>query len=307
MTEPPVRTPRPTSGAPAPAHESAFPALPLSHLDTLWIQVAGTLCNLRCAHCFVSSGPGEDRHPLMTRAQVGARVAEALPLGVREFYFTGGEPFVHPEMIEILEDTIEHAPCTVLTNGVLFTRERLRALARISEHARYSLEVRVSLDGDRAETHDAVRGPGTFERALGGLRDLEAHGLLPIVAVTRSLDEDPLLVTERYHAMLRAAGLTRPRLKTLPLFQLGRETRRSGAYRGDESLRGLDAAALDAERLQCGHGRAVTARGVFVCPLLVDEPGGRMGDRLDQALVPAVLSHGACFTCHVTGMTCGNG
>src|SRR5215470_8163261 len=94
-----------------------FPAQPLLHLDALWIQIAGTLCNLECTHCFVSSGPGNRRHDLMTRADVADRVAEALPPGVREFYFTGGEPFLHPELLEILADTLESGPCTVLTNG----------------------------------------------------------------------------------------------------------------------------------------------------------------------------------------------
>src|SRR6476660_3167459 len=57
------------------------PAQPLHHLDALWIQVAGTLCNLACTHCFVSSGPGDDHHALMSRDQVRGRVAEGVALG----------------------------------------------------------------------------------------------------------------------------------------------------------------------------------------------------------------------------------
>ncbi len=51
----------------------------------------------------------------------------------------------------------------------------------------------------------------------------------------------------------------------------------------------------------------MSSRGVHVCPLLVDEPGGRMGSQLSETLGPFELSHGACYTCYVTGMTCGNG
>ena len=50
----------------------------------------------------------------------------------------------------------------------------------------------------------------------------------------------------------------------------------------------------------------MTSRGVFVCPLLVDEPTGRMGDRLDQTLGGFALRHAACTTCWITGMTCAN-
>lgn len=279
----------------------------LHHLDALWIQVAGTLCNLACSHCFVSCGPGDSRHELLSRETVRGRVAEAVPLGVKEFYFTGGEPFLHPELIEILADTLAHGPCTVLTNGTLFTAGRVEALVDLGERTRYSLEIRVSLDGYRAEDHDRFRGPGSFARALEGLRRLEARGLLPIVTVTRNGVEDPLVFRERYVEMLRGAGLSRPRLKILPLFLLGRETERTRGYSASESLLDLDPAGFDPLRLQCGSSRAVTSRGVFVCPLLVDEPGGRLGPRLDDALGPFSLRHGACFTCYVTGMTCGNG
>jgi MoaA/NifB/PqqE/SkfB family radical SAM enzyme len=282
-----------------------YPLEPFEHLDALWIQVGGTLCNLRCSHCFVSSGPGDDRHPLMTRGEVRGRVAEAVRLGVKEFYFTGGEPFLHPELLEILEDTLASGPCTVLTNGTLFTTARLDALRTLSDGARYSLEIRVSLDGPSAAEHDRFRGPGGFALTMAGLTRLAEYGLLPIVTVTA--EEDTWELRERYIALLRAAGLPRPRLKVMPLFRLGRETGRTRGYQEAESLLDLPAESFDPARLQCRSCRAVTSRGVFVCPLLVDEPEARMSDRLDQALGPFELRFGACYTCYATAMTCGNG
>src|SRR5436309_6383237 len=289
-----------------PTRATSFPVQPLLHLDALWIQVAGTLCNLRCTHCFVSSGPGEDHHALMPREEVRRRVAEGLALGVKEFYFTGGEPFVHPALLEILADTVPHGPVTVLTNGTLFTVRRIEALRRLADRSRFSLEIRVSLDGPSAAEHDALRGPGSFERALAGLARLCSADLLPIVTVTRHGGEDPLALTGRYLGMLRAAGIPRPRLKLLPLFRLGRAAARGPGDRAAETLAGLPAEAFDPGRLQCGSCRAVTSRGVRVCPLLVDEPEGRMGDRLDQTLGGFALRHAACATCWITGMTCAN-
>ena len=283
------------------------PLQPLFHLDALWIQVAGTLCNLTCTHCFVSSGPGDDHHALMARDEVRNHVADGLALGAKEFYFTGGEPFVHPAMLEIIEETLEHGPVTVLTNGTLFTRERVTTLARLAAASRYALELRVSLDGPSAAEHDRLRGPGSFERALAGLRALTAAGLLPIVTATQGAGDQAMALIERYLVMLHDAGIARPRLKLLPMFQLGREVARSRGYEPAETLIGLPPAAFDPHRLQCSGCRAVTSRGVFVCPLLVDEPGGRMAGSLDRALGPFTLRFGACYTCHVTGMTCGNG
>ena len=105
MPQPRLPGATPTSGAAGLADAAEVPHQPLFHLDALWIQVAGTLCNLRCTHCFVSSGPGDDHHALMPRDEVRRHVADGVALGVKEFYFTGGEPFVHPALLEILADT----------------------------------------------------------------------------------------------------------------------------------------------------------------------------------------------------------
>jgi len=244
---------------------------------------------------------------MMSRAEVASRVAEALAMGVREIYLTGGEPFLHADIDDIVADTLAHAPVTVLTNGTLFTTRRIERLASLARAARYSLELRVSLDGPDARTHDAFRGAGSFDRALAGLRALAAAGLLPIVTATETPGGDPLALRGRYLAMLRAAGIDPPRLKLLPMFALGREAARAGGAHGHGSLELLAEGAFDPLRLQCGGCRAVTSQGVFVCPLLVDEPGGRMGATLEEAARPYALRHAACATCWATGMTCANG
>ena len=195
----------------------------------------------------------------------------------------------------------------MLTNGTLFTGPRVAALAGLTRRSHLSLELRVSLDGPDAATHDAFRGAGSFRRSLDGLRALSEAGLLPIVTVTQSPADDPLEQRRRYVELLRAGGVAEPRLKLLPLFRIGREAERSGAYAADETLALLPAEAFDPHRLQCGGCRAVTADGVYVCPLLVDEPGGRMGGTLAESARPFALAHAACSTCWRTGMSCANG
>lgn len=284
-----------------------FPDQPLLHLDTLWVQVGGSLCNLACTHCFVSCGPDVHRHEQMSRATVWTHVADAVALGVKEVYFTGGEPFLHPELLDILADTLAVAPATVLTNGTLLPARTVDALVELGGQARHSLELRVSLDGPTPAEHERFRGAGNFERVLTGIVRLSAAGLLPIVTVTHAPDVDRLALRERYLELLRARGVSRPRLKLLPLFKHGRAAALTGGYVPVETLAGLAPEAFDPTRLQCAHGRAVTGDGAYVCPLLVDEPAARMGARLAAASGPFTLRHGACYTCHVTGMTCGNG
>jgi len=95
------------------------PAVPLTALDQLWFQVSGTVCNLRCAHCFISCSPDNQDFWFMGRERVREHLEASVALGVKEYYFTGGEPFMNREILGILEDALALGPTTVLTNGTL--------------------------------------------------------------------------------------------------------------------------------------------------------------------------------------------
>ena len=289
------------------AAPDVYPESPLVALDTLWLQVAGTICNLQCTHCFISCSPANHTHAMMTLADVRGHLADAAALGVREYYFTGGEPFLNRDLPEMIGAALAQGPVSVLTNGVLITRataDRLRALA---DGSPFTLEVRVSIDGWDAETNDAIRGAGTFERILAGIRALADTGLLPIVTVTEACDAAATADGRaRLLVFLRGAGLDRPRLKVLPLLRIGGEARRGRGYAAWETLRGATLTGEEAEALQCSSSRTATARGVWVCPILLDAPEGRMGATLRETLRPFPLRHAACFTCHERGLSCRN-
>ncbi len=281
------------------------PRVALRSLDTLWFQVAGTLCNLACRHCFVSCSPTNHTHEHLPLETVQRHLAEARALGVKEYYFTGGEPFLNPDMEAILEATLEQGPATVLTNGLLLDERRCTRLAALAASSPYSLDVRVSLDGYDAATNDPIRGEGTFERALRGIDNLITAGLNPVVTVTE-VNEDNATVAgrERFLALLRDRGLSKPRLKILPVFQIGAEAERGGAYKSWQLLSDGDVPEDGFDHLQCSTCRMVTDQGVWVCPILVNEPEGRMGDSLADTLDPFPLGHPACWTCHVYGVSC---
>jgi sulfatase maturation enzyme AslB (radical SAM superfamily) len=294
----------PGSSSEVPGSETA-PRVALRSLDTLWFQVGGTLCNLACTHCFVSCSPTNHTHEFMSLAEVERYLAEAVSLGVREYYFTGGEPFLNPEMEAILAATLRVGPAHVLTNGLLLDPARCARLKALEEASDYSLDLRVSLDGYDAATNDPIRGAGTFDRILDGVRNLAAAGLNPVITVTEVCAEAATDVgKERFFDLLRGLGLDRPRLKVLPVFQIGAEAERGGAYESWQRLRDGEAPDGEWDHLQCSSCRMVTDQGVWVCPILVNEPSARMGEALADTLGSFPLSHSACWTCHVYGVSC---
>lgn len=283
------------------------PFLPLRSLDNLWFQVGGTLCNLRCHHCFISCSPENDKFHFLLLADVKERLEESKRHGVKEYYFTGGEPFANREMLPILEETLKYGPATVLTNGTLITPEIARRLATIFDATIYSLEIRVSIDGFNSETNDPIRGEGTFARAMRGVKNLVDAGLLPIITAMRSweMQEDEIYLAG-FRKTLKDIGYTRPRLKLLPSLKLGAEALRTCGYADTEIVTEEMMIGYDTDQLLCSNSRIVTDKGVYVCPILIDSPDAKLGDTLEQGMNGYSLRHRACYTCWQFGAICSN-
>ncbi|MEJ2008809.1 MAG: radical SAM protein [Acidobacteriota bacterium] len=248
-----------------------FPEVALTHLDNLWFQVSGTLCNIACTHCFNNSGPNNRTFGFLSVEKVHEEIESAARWGVKEIFFTGGEPFLHPDLGDMLSFSLRHAPTTVLTNGMLINdriadRQALAAVARLSQ-----------------------------------------RGLLPLVTIVRTWGDDEELSTlAAFSSTLRAAGYARPRIKVLPALPLGRELERTAATPTDALLTEEMLESFDHDLLMCSNSRLVTDRGVWVCPLLVEKPDARLGSTLAGSSPSYPLRHNACVTCYHYGTICGN-
>ena len=151
-------------------------------------------CNLRCDYCCVRASPTVPRRELgLARIQRIAR--EAVELGVKEIFVTGGEPFLLENIGEILLSCATAAPTTVLTNGMLFTGRRVETLRALP---RDRIVLQISLDSATPGLHDLHRGPGTWSRTRAGIRLARAEGFRVRLAATVSADAD----AEEFHEFL---------------------------------------------------------------------------------------------------------
>jgi pyruvate-formate lyase-activating enzyme len=143
-------------------------------------------CNLRCDYCCVRSSPAAPRRELgLARVQRVAR--EAVELGVKEIFVTGGEPFLLEDIGEILAVCAAAAPTTVLTNGMLFTGRRVETLKALP---RDRIVLQISLDSATPELHDLHRGPGTWAHTRNGIERARAQGFRVRLAATVSTDAE---------------------------------------------------------------------------------------------------------------------
>ncbi|QWQ45121.1 radical SAM protein [Streptomyces sp. YPW6] len=149
----------------------------------LWIYT-NFHCNLACDYCAVASSPKALARTLPTDA-FRALVDEAAQDGFTELYLTGGEPFLHPDIVSLLDYASAVLPTVVMTNAMLLRGRRADGLADLADRR---LTVQTSLDGATAHTHDLHRGSGSWQRTIDGIRHLIDLGLPPRVALTETPD-----------------------------------------------------------------------------------------------------------------------
>ena len=131
-------------------------------------------CNLRCKHCL--------RDTTQRGHDLSVPLLERVLRQARDYYrvqfvgLTGGEPLLHPELCRILEVIAERDYIfTIVTNGLLVP-QYLELFKRPEIKPRIE-HISVSLDGPDAETHDAIRGPGTYKKAMRAFLMLKAAGI----------------------------------------------------------------------------------------------------------------------------------
>ncbi len=182
----------------------------MTTLETLWFNT-GTLCNIECANCYIDSSPTNDRLIYLTQADVRPWLDEVMGLKTREIGFTGGEPFLNPEMIYLTQMALERGFETlVLTNAMRpMMRPRVQqGLLDLKSRFGDKLVMRVSLDHYTAQLHETERGPNSFAPAMEGLRWLSAHGFKLAIAGRTCWGEDEASARKGYGRLFAAEKIT---------------------------------------------------------------------------------------------------
>jgi sulfatase maturation enzyme AslB (radical SAM superfamily) len=168
------------------ATREARASVALRRLETLWINT-GTLCNITCRNCYIESNPSNDRLVYITAAEAAAYLDEIEQdgLGTREIGFTGGEPFMNPQLLDMLGDALERGFEVLLLTNAMQPMQRphiKRGLVDLKARFGRRLTIRVSLDHYGKALHEAERGLRTWTRTVAGMDWLAENGFRLAIA-----------------------------------------------------------------------------------------------------------------------------
>jgi predicted phosphodiesterase/pyruvate-formate lyase-activating enzyme len=265
------------------------PFVELAGLETLWVNT-GTRCNLSCAGCFMESSPTNDSLAYFSRKDLAAFLGGA-PAGLREVGFTGGEPFMNPEITAMLEMVLTRGlHALLLSNGMRPTQLQMSALAWLAEAHPGALEVRVSLDHFARAPHEALRGGNSFGPALAGLRALAEAGVVLSVAARTPWGESEAAMRSGFAKLFAAQDVAIDAQDTGRLVLL---PEMDGAARVPPVTEAALAVMKEGTRLMCASSRMLVRRknaaAVEVTPCILLP--SRTLSRLDA---PVLLDHAYC-------------
>lgn len=285
----------------------------LHALETLWFNT-GTLCNIACRNCYILSNPTNDALVYLSLAEVEAFLDEIATSGLptREIGFTGGEPFLNPDLPRMAEAALRRGHrVLILTNAMrpMMRRKPRAALVNLARRFGDRLVVRVSLDHHAAERHDAERGSGAFTSTLTGMRWLRDACVRMAVAGRTIWGEDEAAARAGYAVLFASEefaidahdpaqcvlfpemdeSVDVPEISTACWHNLGKRP-------GD---------------VMCASSRMVVKRkgaarpSVMACTLLAYDTRFELGTTLAEAHRPVSLNHPHCAKfCVLGGASC---
>lgn len=282
-------------------------------LKTLWINT-GTLCNITCTHCYIESSPTNDSLVYFTEADLAPFLDEVAQLVGKpiEIGFTGGEPFLNPQIIGLSEMSLARGHRVfILTNAMRpMMRPHMRdGLLALKDEYGERIALRVSLDHYEADLHDEERGQGSFAATLEGIDWLAQAGFQVSLAGRTLWGGDEAEMRAGFGRLIAARGwpIDAGSAEQLVLFPEMDESAEvpeiSDACWG--ILKVAPAAMMCASARMVVKRKGAEAPAVIACTLLPYAPEFELAARLSDSLTPVALNHPHCAKfCVLGGGSC---
>jgi len=286
----------------------------LRALETLWFNT-GTLCNLTCRNCYIESSPRNDRLAYLTREDILPYLDEITREGLptRLIGFTGGEPFMNPGIIVMLQDVLARGfHALVLTNAMKPMRKLRAPLLALRDTYGARLTIRVSVDHYSPEVHEAERGRRSWTPTIDGLVWLARNGFSIDVAGRRFTAEPEDAIRAGFARLFTELDVPVDAFDPVRLMLFPEMDATRDVPEITEACWGI--LGKSPEDVMCASSRMVVKRAdadapaVLACTLLAYDRQFELGRTLADAAVPVALNHPHCASfCVLGGAACSRG
>jgi hypothetical protein len=284
-------------------------------LEDLWVM-QGSICDLRCKHCYTASSPTNNRLQQITATELRPHLEAAADFGVQKIYFTGGEVFVNEDVLQgraerneeflsSLRLALDIAPVEILTNGRRYIRNHFGVLREMQERFPGRLTLRITLESPDEAEHDAIRGRTTFLQTVDTIRVLGEMGFVPVITAERPLlhENGPDAIRAAYTALFPETKIAINLIENM--LEMGHQLVRMAAdgHRPTPEVfvttKCFGILGKSPESLMCHFSRCVqkidgTLR-YYPCPVIYDDQRFELGSTLEESFRRVYVAHKNCF------------
>ncbi|MBR5304555.1 MAG: radical SAM protein [Candidatus Gastranaerophilales bacterium] len=267
------------------------PKIELNQLDNLFFQLSSKACNLKCKHCYIEKNPYKNEEDFIQIDKIKQNLIMVKNLNLKSIYLTGGEPLMHPDFNQILRMCLKVSNVTVLTNGTMINDKKARFLRKIDDESQFETIYRISLDSTDELENDALRGRGSFRKALLAISSLLKYEFNPIISVVNYKNRERAHIFEEFQKYFSKKGflLDDINLKIIPFFDKNKE---------DEQI---EIEEIKNHNLDCKNSRIISQNGVYACPILVNDYRARLGSNINDCSRVNYLDCEKCSICVNSG------
>ena len=283
----------------------------LTKLQTLWFNT-GSLCNITCVNCYMDSSPKNDDLAHLSLNDVTPYLDEikAEGFGVEEIAFTGGEPFMNPNLIAMLDQVLSRGfKALVLTNAMKPMSHKREVLLNLQKRFGSELSIRVSMDHYSKKRHEQERGANTWAPMIDGLKWLSNNDFNLAVAGRTCWGETDALARAGYATLFDKENISIDPHLPASLVLFPEMDAKSDVPEITVSC--WEILGVAPEKMMCATSRMIVKRRgadrpvVVPCTLLPYDTRFELGHELAQSAKTVHLNHPHCAKfCVLGGASC---
>jgi len=264
------------------------PCINMNKLENLFIEMTSQNCNLRCKYCYIEFKDKKikDFIPIDKVKQTLLSIDRN---DLNYIHLTGAEPMLHPEFNHILRLCLKYASVIIHTNALNINDKKARFLRKVEEENNLEHEIifMISIDNYIEKENDAVRGRGSFRKAIHAVQSLIKYDFNPILSIVNYMNMDENELKEHFMELCDSIGFetTDLNFKIIPLLDKNKYL---------EISEDIDYEHIKTE---CSNGRTLTNCGVFTCPLLSADNRGKCGSDFTDYSGKSYLETSYCSQC----------
>lgn len=265
------------------------PKSELKTFDSLFIEMSMKACNLKCKHCYIDFSNEKHIKNFIHFDKIKEALSDLQNENLKYIHLTGAEPLLHPDFNAILRYCLKRTSTVIHTNGYSINDKKARFFKKVEEENNKGNEIIIKLSLEHYDelTNDEIRGRGSYRKCLHAVQSLLKYGFNPLITVVNHFDEDENTLRENLKNVFDSIGFATEDFN-INIIPLVKKNEFSESHNSSKEIY---------DNLDCSHGRMLTSRGVYNCPLTTEDYRGRSGADFKDYSKSSMLESPACSYC----------